>query len=197
MKKNYLAILLIAMILLVTGMKADAAEQKTITLTAGQKKEITTNELSGKVQWKLKDQSSVSIKTAGKNKVTVYARKSGRTVLEGKTAQQTVTYNIVVKPAKIQQQRTKVYGDWNSEKSVKLRWSKIKGADGYLVYRGLIGGKKQLIKKVKGAKHCSFKDTLKNSEKKYSGSYYVRAYKKTKAGITLYSKYNTECFIKE
>lgn len=67
--------------------------------------------------------------------------------------------------------------------SVKLTWSKSRGADGYRIYYKSGEKWKTLVKSVKGTTY-----TLKNLEKSTKRIYAVRAYKKTKDG-TIWSEY--------
>lgn len=67
--------------------------------------------------------------------------------------------------------------------SVKLTWSKSRGADGYRIYYKSGDSWKTLVKSVKGTTY-----TLKNIKNVTKRTYAVRAYKKTKDG-TIWSEY--------
>lgn len=73
----------------------------------------------------------------------------------------------------------------NTEKSLKITWGKVSGADGYIIYRKAAGASSWTkIATVKGGSKVSYKDTKVSSGKSYT--YTVRAYD----GST-YSSYNT------
>lgn len=70
--------------------------------------------------------------------------------------------------------------------SVTLKWSKVKGATGYKVYK-LVGKKYKAVGAVKGAANVKYKIKGLKSGKKYS--FKVRAYKKA-SGKTSWSRYS-------
>ena len=76
----------------------------------------------------------------------------------------------------------------SGKKKVALKWKKVEGANGYVVYRSTKKGKGyKMVKKVKGASKCSYVDGKVKKGKKYY--YKVKVYKNM-AGITSYSGYS-------
>lgn len=74
-----------------------------------------------------------------------------------------------------------------SKKSIKLTWKKKKGADGYIIYRKVKGGKNKRIKKIRDAQRDYYTDKKVKYGKVYT--YTIKAYKKYK-GKTYYSNYD-------
>ena len=73
----------------------------------------------------------------------------------------------------------------------ELSWSKIKGADGYKIYKKNSKGKLNLVKTVKNNNSVTFA-----KKKNTYVTYYVRAYAKKKGKIQ-YSKYGYNRYVKE
>ena len=89
-----------------------------------------------------------------------------------------------------------VRGSIENEKGISLTeisWSKVKGADGYKIYKKDNTGKKKLIKKVTKNECRIF---VKNKSKGSYCRYYVRAYKRIN-NKNIYSKFGFNKFILE
>ena len=81
----------------------------------------------------------------------------------------------------------KILGASKSSSKINLRWSKVKGASGYKIYRKTTDGKYKCIKTVQGGGTLSYKLTGFNSNTKYK--FKLRAYKMS-GGKTTYSNYS-------
>ncbi len=62
----------------------------------------------------------------------------------------------------------------STKKGIALEWSKVKGADGYIIYRKTGSGKYEKLKTIKGYKKVEYTDKKAKKGKKYT--YKVKAY---------------------
>ena len=108
-------------------------------------------------------------------------RKSGKKTVTGK-------YSNVIKAATSPQKVTAVKAKRVKSK-VKLTWKKVKGADGYEIYRATSKkGKYQKIKTLKKGTIVSYTDGKAKKGKTYY--YKVRAYKDLSNGIRMYGPWS-------
>ena len=63
----------------------------------------------------------------------------------------------------------------SSTKGIALKWTKVTGAEGYIIYRKTGSGKYKKLKTEKGISNLSYRDTSAKKGKKYT--YKVKAYK--------------------
>lgn len=75
----------------------------------------------------------------------------------------------------------------------ELRWNKVSGASGYVVYRRMNSGKYKRIKTIKGRNNCRYED--KGLTKAKSCRYKIKAYKK-RGSKTQYGKYSKTVYTK-
>ena len=63
----------------------------------------------------------------------------------------------------------------SSTKGIALKWTKVNGAEGYIIYRKTGSGSYKKLKTEKGVSNLSYRDTSAKKGKKYT--YKVKAYK--------------------
>ncbi len=99
-----------------------------------------------------------------------------------------------IKSAKPIPATTKISKITSSSKSASLKWRKVSGASGYVVYRATSkNGSYQKVKAVKGGKTITYTDSKLKSKKTYY--YKVRAYRAVN-GKHVYGKYSAAKLIK-
>ena len=83
--------------------------------------------------------------------------------------------------------RPVIKAETTGQRTIKVSWTKVKGAKGYELYRALPGKAFQKIKTVKSASSLTYAD----KDRKSNTSYYYRlkAYKVTK-GKKVYGRYS-------
>lgn len=119
-----------------------------------------------------------------------------------KVGKKTYQYKITLHNNGFQQKKTKIYAfpDRSEGEYVfvqPLRWEKIEDADGYIIY-GVQSHNHDDVRKYHKLKVIYNKNQVKwkyrignidIDERIYFSDYLIRGFKKTKAGITIYTQY--------
>ena len=149
---------------------------------------------------------------SSKNKRKNRKQKNGRFLIQGllpgkctlvvKVGKKTYQYKITLHTNGFQRKKTKIYAfpDRSEGEYVfvqPLRWEKIEDADGYIIY-GVQSHNHDDVRKYHKLKVIYNKNQVKwkyrignidIDERIYFSDYLIRGFKKTKAGITIYTQY--------
>lgn len=172
------------------------AMKSRMTIKVGNIKKLRVTNASQKVKWTIKNKALVSVKKTEADSIVLMGKKAGSTMISARVVNTTLKCRVTIKKVDFRKQApdVKVETGVNRKYGVIISWSKIKGADGYEVYKETKDGSKKLIKKFKKAV-TSYYDQ-KASVKK-PGNYFVRAYKKQKGNKVLYSSFNKKNYVIE
>ena len=133
----------------------------------------TASPVEAELNWKVSD-TSIAVISGGSLKGV----KGGSTTLTGTALGKKITIPVKVIAAP-KAPKLKKLSDVN-KKYLKLTWSAVSGADGYIVYR-VVDGKWKKLKTVAGAASTSYIDKTVKTGVKYK--YTVCAYKKVNGSI--------------
>lgn len=175
---------------------AKPAMKTRMTIQVGSMKRLSVTNASQKVKWSIKNKALVSVKKTDDNSIVLTGKKAGFTTVSARVGNTTLECRVTIKKVDFRKQVPKVEVETGVKRKygVKVRWSKIKGADGYEVYKETKDGGKKLIKKYEKAV-TSYND--KNASVQKPGNYFVRAYKKQKGSKVLYSSFNKKTYVIE
>ena len=163
-----------------------------MTMTVGDC--ITMNTENVNAKWTA-DQRYIKIETAETGRVNLTALRAGSVVVKAKSSGLTLKFEIKIKKHPLQNKENIVcifsaHYDAEGNHTPKVVWSKIKGAQGYVIYQKS-GDKMKRVKTIKAPKKCeTFCKTQKDAYGYDDDQFYVRAYI-VKNGVTIYSKYAT------
>lgn len=145
--------------------------------------------------------------------VNVEEQKNGRFLIQGllpgkctlvvKVGKKTYQYKITLHTNGFQRKKTKIHAfpDRSEEKYVfvqPLQWEKIEDADGYIIYGVQHYSHvsiqdhhklKVIYNKNQTKWRYQIKNTTDKNDRMYFKTYLIRGFKKTKAGITIYTQY--------
>lgn len=137
---------------------------KTTSITASGYGTITYSS-SDKTIAKVSSSGVVTGKSVGKATITVKA--SGDSTHEAATKKVTVTVKLATPT---------ISSLTNTSSGIKIKWSKVSGADGYQIYRKSSSGSYKKIKTVTSGSTVSYTDTAVKSKNGTAYTYAVKAY---------------------
>ena len=152
------------------------------------------------VKWTA-NQRCIKIQIAETGRVNLIALREGNAVVKAKSNGLTLKFEIKIRKHSLQRKKTavQIYAtgvDAEGNRTTKVVWSPIKGAQGYVIYQKA-GDKMKRVKTTENPKRCEvFCTPGKDADGYEDNQFYVRAYLK-KNGVTIYSQYSTADGIKE
>ena len=182
-----------------TGSSQTAAAVKKVHIKSGTETTIHAGtEQSPKVVWKVKNtkdpktkEKLVNVKELDDGGLLIQGLGPGTCNVTALTEEGTYQFQVVIHTNGFQKQRTIIHltgidslgnGVWKNTVS----WKKVKGAEGYVVYARPDGCRVyHKLKVLKGKDQLSWTRVMRNYPR--IADYGVRAFKTTKAGITIYT----------
>ena len=137
----------------------------------------------------------IETKELKNGKLLVQGLLQGKSTITATSGNKVYKYKVIVHTNGFQRQKTTMYVNnkpFGAGKDVwqyEMSWDKIKDADGYIIY-GVYRGNER-AEKIKVIHNRNQVKWIYRTENYQAFNFFaIKAYKKTKAGITLYSKYS-------
>ena len=195
MRKKIICIICICLMLFST---VASAEQNDTSKVTSKEAAIQTIDL------KCGTETVIQLKTRNKiietkelknGKLLVQGLLQGKSTITATSGNKVYKYKVIVHTNGFQRQKTTMYVNnkpFGAGKDVwqyEMSWDKIKDADGYIIY-GVYRGNER-AEKIKVIHNRNQVKWIYRTENYQAFNFFaIKAYKKTKAGITLYSKYS-------